>query len=116
MSMDESHEYRELLVRQLEKFRLQKGVSQRDMSLSIGQSEGYVARLTNPKVYNMPRMINFFYICDYFGVHPKDFFDESVEHPDKINALIKNLYKLSDTQLEHVSAVVQVLTELAGGK
>lgn len=115
MSIEDSHEYQELLVRQLEKYRLQKGVSQRDMSLTLGQSEGYISKLTNPHAHNLPRMLNFFYICDYFGVHPKDFFNEEIDHPDQIGALIKDLYKLSDTQLEHVRAIVQDLTELAGG-
>ena len=79
MSAEESHEYQELFVSQLEKFRLQKGVSQRDMSLSPGQSEGFISKLTNPKSHNLPRLNNFSYICDYFHIHPPDFFDDKIE-------------------------------------
>ena len=109
MSAEESHEYQELFVRQLEKFRLQKGVSQRDMSLSLGQSEGFISKLTNPKAHNLPRMINFFYICDYFHIHPRDFFDEKIEHPSRIRSLVKDLSELDETQIEHIAAIVRGL-------
>jgi hypothetical protein len=36
----EKHEYEALFVRQLEKDRINKGVSRREMSLSLGQTAG----------------------------------------------------------------------------
>ena len=45
---------------------MNKGVSARDMSLSIGQSEGYINNIENG--VNFPSMTVFFYICDYFGI------------------------------------------------
>ena len=112
MSHEDTHEYQELFTRQLEKLRQQKGVSQREMSLSLGQAAGYIAKLTNPKNDYLPRMINFFYICDYFNLHPKDFFDEGVKHPELINGIIMELYKLDETQLTHILAMIQDLTAL----
>ena len=114
MSAEESHEYQELFVSQLEKFRLHKGVSQRDMSLSLGQSEGFISKLTNPKAHNLPRMINFFYICDYFHIHPRDFFDEKIEYPSQIGSLVKDLTKLDEAQLEHIAAIVHGLIAADG--
>lgn len=107
MSSDDSHEYRELLVRQLEKYRLKKDISQRELSLSLGQGASYIAKLTNPKSNSYPRMINFFYLCDFFGIHPKEFFDEEKEHPEQIEAMINDLYKLTDTQRAHIHAIIQ---------
>lgn len=108
---NEYHEYQELFTRQLEKYRLEKGVSQREMSLSLGQTPGYIAKLSNHKGHNLPRMINFFYICDYFGIHPSDFFDEQAIHPEKINDLIQNIYKLSDSQLSYICELVKDLAQ-----
>ena len=48
-------------VQRLAELRIQKGVSARDMSLSIGQSAGYINNIENGK--NLPSMMSFFYIC-----------------------------------------------------
>ena len=42
--------------------RLQKGVSARDMSLSLGQSESYINKIENRRT--LPSMAGFFYICE----------------------------------------------------
>lgn len=63
---------KEDFVKRLTELRINKGVSARDMSLSIGQSAGYINNIKNG--INLPSMITFFYICEYIGVEPKDFF------------------------------------------
>ncbi len=110
MKEDDRHEYESLLIRQLEKFRAAKGVSQREMSLSLGQSAGYIAKLTSG--HNLPSMIAFFWICDYFNIHPKDFFNEEIiGNPALIDSIVKGLYKLSDDQLNYILALVQDLSK-----
>lgn len=47
----------------LAQLRQQKGVSARDMSLSIGQNAGYINNIESGKA--LPSMSNFFYICEY---------------------------------------------------
>ena len=54
--------------------RMEKGVSARDMSLSLGQNPGYINRIENKK--SLPSMEMFLYICDYLNISPKDFFDD----------------------------------------
>ena len=63
----------------LTKLRLKKGVSARDMSLTLGQSESYINRIESQKM--LPSMSVFFYICDYFGITPEEFF-ATEETPD----------------------------------
>ena len=53
--------------------RVQKGVSARDMSLSLGQSESYINKIENRRT--LPSMAGFLYICEYFGITPQQFFD-----------------------------------------
>ena len=50
----------------LAKLRTQKGVSARDMSLSLGQSPNYINGIENGGSY--PSMTMFFYICDYLNI------------------------------------------------
>ena len=60
--------------KRLAQLRQEKGVSARDMSLSLGQSESYINKIENN--YAMPSMQGFFYICEFLGVTPAEFFDE----------------------------------------
>ncbi len=56
----------------LAKLRLQKGISSREMSLSIGQNESFINKIENKN--NFPLMQSFFCICDYLGITPYQFF------------------------------------------
>lgn len=100
--------YEDFLPERLAKLRLQKGVSARDMSLSLGQSENYINMIENKK--NMPSMMGFFNICDYLEITPSEFFEDKIDNPRLCNQLMKGLNKLDDTILEHLLGIV---TELA---
>ncbi|EGW36644.1 Transcriptional regulator, XRE family [Desulfosporosinus sp. I2] len=99
--------YEDLFYERLTRLRTQKGVSARDMSLSLGQSESYINKIENKK--SLPSMTGFFYICEYLNVPPKDFFDDEVSFPTKLNDLIDELKKLNDGQLEHLLAIIKDL-------
>ena len=49
-------------IQRLVDLRLKKGVSARDMSLSLGQSAGYINNIESG--VNYPSMTVFFYICE----------------------------------------------------
>ena len=104
--------YDDFFYERLTKLRMTKGVSQREMSLSMGQSEGYMTKIES-KV-SLPSMTVFFYICDYFGIHPKDFFNDEKENPEILQAINNDLNKLSDEQLLHIAAVINDIA--AGNK
>ena len=99
--------FEDLFYERLTRLRTQKGVSARDMSLSLGQSESYINKIENKK--SLPSMTGFFYICEYLNVPPKDFFDDEVSFPTKLNDLIDELKKLNDGQLEHLLAIIKDL-------
>ena len=52
-------------------------------------------------------MTVFFYICDYFGITPKEFFDLDVPNPAKMNELTQAAKGLSNEQMEHLIALVK---------
>ena len=85
-------------ISRLVELRMNKGVSARDMSLSIGQSAGYINNIENG--VNFPSMRVFFYICDYLGITPKEFFDTDLKNPIKSNELVNAVKGLNDEQLD----------------
>ena len=91
----------------LAQLRNKKGVSARDMSLSIGQNPGYINNIESGKA--MPSMACFFYICEYLNISPKDFFDFETKTPEKLNDLISDLKKLDEEQLDNSASIVKGL-------
>lgn len=99
--------YEEEFSTRLAKLRSKKGVSSREMSLSIGQNSGYISNIECGKA--LPSMSVFFFICDYLHITPSEFFDMDSEDPEKINLLLKDLKQLNSEQLALISAMVKNL-------
>ncbi len=91
----------------LARLREKKGVSARDMSLSIGQNPGYINNIETGK--SMPSLSGIFYICEYLGVSPSEFFDLDSSNPGKINAIVQDMKHLDDTQLDTIATLVKGL-------
>ena len=54
-----------------------------------------------------------FYICEYFGITPQQFFDDGNAYPAQISDLVADMKKLDAASLEHLAAIVK---EMAGNK
>ena len=89
---------REEFCRRLTQLRMSRGVSARDMSLSLGQSPNYINGIEGGK--NYPSMETFFYICDYFGITPKEFFDLDSTNPTKAAELMDLVKSLPNEHLD----------------
>ena len=91
----------------LAQLRTQKGVSARDMSLSLGQNVNYINNIETGKAF--PSMTAFFYICEYLKVSPMEFFDFSSENPWHMKELDEKVKFLSPRQLEAILTLVDGL-------
>lgn len=89
----------------LSTLRTNKGVSARDMSLSIGQNPSYINHIECEK--SLPSMDSFFFICEYLGISPMQFFDIGSKNPSELDSLISNLKKLDSEQLSAISQIVK---------
>ncbi len=89
--------------------RLNKDVSARDMSLSIGQSAGYINNIETG--VSFPSMTAFFYICDYLEITPQEFFDVASNNPVKEKELLNAAKGLSNEQLDHLIAIAKGLNK-----
>lgn len=90
--------------------RLEKGVSAREMSLALGQSESYINRIENNQM--LLSLTVFFYICDYFHISPKDFFNDDPEVDLEYIELARNLKQLPSKEREHISLLVMDILKL----
>lgn len=97
----------DLFIKRLVQLRQNKGVSARDMSLSIGQSAGYINNIENG--INYPSMTVFFYICDYLGVTPREFFDTEIPNPTKCQELLSAAKRLNNEQLDLLISIANGL-------
>ncbi len=87
----------------LARLRSEKGVSARNMSLSIGQCAGYINSIETGKA--KPSYDGIMYICEYLGVTVSEFFNMEAENPLKLKSVIGKLNKLSDRQLDIIEAM-----------
>lgn len=102
--------YEEEFSTRLSQLRTKKGVSARDMSLSIGQNAGYINNIETGKA--MPSMAVFFFICEYLNISPQEFFDTDSEQPEEIRNICNNLKQLSQEHLQSISNIVEGLINL----
>ena len=102
-------DYLDWFARRLSDLRTQKGVSARDMSLSLGQSESYINKIENRRT--LPSMSGFFYICEYLGLTPQEFFNTQAASPGKSRELLQELEKLTPEQMEHLLPLIKDLAK-----
>ena len=89
------------------KLRQAKGVSARDMSLSIGQNANYINHIENRKME--PSLTGLGYICEYFGILPQEFFDEGNQYPARLKEIIEDLKPFDDEALAYLSGFIKTM-------
>ena len=106
--------YEEQFSKRLAELRTKKGVSARDMSLSIGQNPGYIRAIECGTTF--PTMSNFFYICEYLNVTPQEFFigksiHFSEEPSNGMNALSDQLQQFDSEQVNALAAFIKTIVK-----
>ena len=98
-------DYLDWFPSRITELRTQKGISARDMSLSLGQSESYINKIENKRT--LPSMAGFIYICEYFGITPQDFFNVDAPAPQKSKEVLSELNKLTASQTDHIMMIIR---------
>ena len=88
--------------------RTKKNVSAREMRLSIGQNQGYINHIESGQ--GTPSLSGVFYICEYLGITPSQFFDFDIKNPEKLNKINEYLKKLNDEQLDALEMFLKSMT------
>ena len=77
--------------------RIQKGVSEYKMSYDLGHSRSYIYNISSGK--SLPPMAEFLEICNYLGITPSQFFNDTTNNPALLQSAIEELLKLDDDDL-----------------
>lgn len=100
--------YEDDFAQRLAILRSKRGVSAREMSLSIGQNAGYINNIESGKA--LPSMTAFFYICEFLEITPREFFDMEDAQPEAMRGLTENLKKLDERHLQCLATITEGLT------
>ena len=89
--------------------RLSKGVSEYQMSYELGHSRSYIYNLSSGKA--LPPMAEVLAICDYLGVTPSQFFEETTDDPILLRSAIDELRKVSKDDLMMIITLARRLSK-----
>lgn len=87
--------------------RSEKGVTARAMSLDLGLSESFINGIENQK--NFPTMENFFLICEFLGVTPREFFDYEAENPRETDEIYDRFKRLKANEREVIIKMMETM-------
>ena len=85
--------------------RTSKNISARELSLRLGQSEGYINAIETGK--SMPSLKMLFYICEELRISLSDFFDEGNKSPVLLTEIVKEGRRLNDKSLASILAIMK---------
>lgn len=89
--------------------RVQKDVSEYKMSYDLGHSRGYINNISSGKT--LPSMTEFLAICDYFGITPKQFFDNSLPNPEIAQQALDGINQLNESDQRLVLTMIHRLLQ-----
>mgnify|MGYP003299359264 CR=1 FL=1 len=89
--------YEQIVRERITQLRLQKGVSEYQMSYDLGHSRGYVYNISSGK--SLPPLKELFAMCDYFDITPQEFFNTGTSHPALLQKLIDKMQQLDEDDL-----------------
>lgn len=101
------------IPRRITQLRLQRDISEYQLSLELGLSRGYVQALTSGR--SMPSIKQLFNIMDYFDLKPAEFFREEDPDPPELREIVYLLRDLSTEDIHLVLEVVRRIKALSGG-
>ena len=102
-------DYLDFFSKRIGELRIAKDVSAREVSLAIGKDSAYISKIESKKF--LPSMETFYGICDYFKISQKDFFDDGVRYPEKLQAIIEKMNALNDEQLVNIDGIISAIVK-----
>lgn len=100
----------EYLRERICQLRINKNISEYQLSLELGHSQGYIQSITSGRV--LPSMKAFFDICDYFNLTPSEFFDPDLKYPTLMHNIINDIKKLSEDDLLLLATILKRIVSL----
>ncbi len=99
--------YEDFVKERITQLRLQKGVSEYQMSYDLGHSRGYVYNISSGKA--LPPLKELFAICEYFEITPQQFFDTGEKNPELIQKAVEGMKTLDETDVLMILSIINRL-------
>jgi len=87
--------------------RMQKDVSEYQMSYDLGHSRAYINNISSGK--SLPSVGELLAVCEYFGISPKEFFNEQLPNPGLLQHVESGLAELNEDDLRMVLGIISRL-------
>lgn len=97
--------YEDFIAKRVYDLRVNKNVSARDMSLSIGQNSNYINQIERKKM--LPSMQGFYYICEFFDISPKEFFNIEKSTTSAQEKAIEHIYNMNADDINAFLYIVE---------
>ncbi len=95
----------EFIRQRIAYLRTNNGISARELSLRLGQSEGYINAIENGRSNPSVEMLG--YICEELNISLRDFYDTDNKYPSLINDIIKEAKRLDKNSLEGILNIMK---------
>lgn len=102
--------YSHFIGQRITQLRLEKDISEYQLSMELGLSKSYIQGITSGK--SLPSIKQLLNICDYFGITPAQFFDTDPASTLLFNETVNALKELSDTDIQLILHFAQRIQEL----
>lgn len=100
-------DYEDFLRKRLISLMDQDGISAYSLSAILGHGKNYITQILAGEY--LPKFKDFVLICDYFGITPKEFFDDEVQNPRMIKKILGCINRLGEDELEIILPLLKRL-------
>lgn len=105
--------YDQFLRDKITRLRLERNISEYQLSLELGKCKTYIQAITSGK--SLPSFDAFFDLCSFFGITPADFFAPDTRQSTAFRHTADKLARLSPADLALVDELIDRLTSRTGG-
>ena len=92
------------IIENIKEIRINKGIPQKALADALSVDNAVISNIENG--HNLPSMAVFFYICDYLGVTPCEFFEVENNDPATLSPIFEQIKKLKPEQVEVLQAML----------
>lgn len=108
---DESTEkFKKYVQDRITQLRLQKDISETQLSYELGQSKSYIHNLTSG--HNLPLLLGLHNICEYFGITEAEFFDPDLHNPTLAKNIQREIERLCNQDEKSLEQLYCLLTSM----
>ncbi len=101
--------HEEFIRKKIDKLRIEKGLSERQLSFDLGHSGNYINAILSGRT--LPSMSEFIYICTFFDVSPQDFFQQGLELSQKDIKLTELVLKLDEESKDSLEILLSKISK-----